>query len=481
MEFFDRRENTPSVIASGISSNSTKASGLVSIVIRVVVEAVSLMILGMIISFLAAPKLAAVMVSTFPVLLTASGISMAAWMGVDSQDQDQGPKKKMIQIVSETFANMKTIRSLGCEEKLINNLAILTDEQYKTSLWRTIKSGIAFGVAMGVNFFANSLGYWYGGILVSRGEINVTQMTRAILGPMMTSLGIGEALAFLPDVGQSIDAARQIIELIDMTPDNKGKCLVVDNATTRGWDIDFVQVDFRYPSRPDMPVLNRLTLRIPRGKKVALVGPSGSGKSTIFSLLQRFYPVENGAIRINGVVDIEHIDKTEFRSHIGYVGQEPVLFDMSLEDNVLYGIDGLSDGKKKEMLESLKEKANLDFVYNGGIEWSTPLGARGSRISGGQKQRVAIARALAIDPDVLLFDEATSALDTVSERIIQTAVDEMIEDHKSVVLIAHRLSTVVNADLIYVISKGQVVESGTHASLVANEDSLYTHLYRSGL
>jgi len=173
------------------------------------------------------------------------------------------------------------------------------------------------------------------------------------------------------------------------------------------------------------------------------------------------------------------INVKKFRSHFGYVGQEPVLFDMSLEDNVLYGVVG--DVKdRKGMLNNLRVRANLDFVTTD-ADWSTSLGPRGSRISGGQKQRVAIARALAINPDILLLDEATSALDTVSEELVQRTVDDMIRAEKSVVVIAHRLSTVVNADLIYVIAQGRVVETGTHASLIAQDNSLYKHLYFSGL
>jgi len=480
ISFFEKsEENAPSVLAASIATNSTRASGLVSLVPRVIVEATTTLILGMVISFIAAPKLAAVMVSTYPILLTASGISMAAWMGVDSgSGESSGPSSKITQTISESFSFIRTIRAFNGEVVQMQLVRNWSSEIERSAFAKSVKSGLAFGIAMGVNFFANSLGYYYGGILVAKGEIDVTEMTRAILGPMLTSLGIGEALAFLPDVGQSLEAARAVLDLV-----NRGHIphdpFDNDDCNPLG-QIDFDSVDFTYPSRPDIQILNNLSLKIPRGKKIALVGPSGSGKSTVLSLLQRFYSPSSGRITVHeGQTDIMKINVKKFRSHFGYVGQEPVLFDMSLEDNVLYGVVG--DVKdRKGMLNNLRVRANLDFVTTD-ADWSTSLGPRGSRISGGQKQRVAIARALAINPDILLLDEATSALDTVSEELVQRTVDDMIRAEKSVVVIAHRLSTVVNADLIYVIAQGRVVETGTHASLIAQDNSLYKHLYFSGL
>jgi ABC-type multidrug transport system fused ATPase/permease subunit len=242
--------------------------------------------------------------------------------------------------------------------------------------------------------------------------------------------------------------------------------------------IEFKNVDFAYPLRREALVVNQLSFSIPRGKKVGFVGPSGSGKSTVFALLQRFYEPVGGQVIINGALDMTQIDLKTFRSRIGYVGQEPVLFDMSLRENVLYGVGAknLSPEKERELLEDLRIKANLDFVKSDS-DWDLVVGPRGGRLSGGQKQRVAIARAIAKDPDIFLFDEATSALDTVSESLIQNAVNSLVT--KTVVVIAHRLSTVVNSDIIFVMENGQIVEHGSHEFLI-NRNSLYTHLYRSG-
>lgn len=483
MDFFDDSRNSPSVVATDISTNSAKAAGFVSLVPRVAVEATATMVAGTLISFLAAPKLAAVLVATFPILFAASAVSMAAWMGADSSTNDAATtgKQDLIRIMSETFTFIKTIRSLQAEEFQAKNFASTIDAMNRAAVWKSAKAGTAFGVAMSCSIFAYSLGYWYGGTLVANGETSLADMLRAVMGPMLTSLGIGEALAFLPDIGESLAGSRAVLQLIgnghephDSKKDDEEKFSLET--------IKFKDVSFTYPQRPDSKILTGLNLEIPRGKKVALVGPSGSGKSTIFAILQRFYDPTSGQVIVNNELEMHAIDAKKFRSKIGYVGQEPVLFDMSLRENVLYGIENPLDPiTESALLEDIRVKANLDFVKTRS-DWENSVGPRGSRLSGGQKQRIAIARAIAKDPDMFLFDEATSALDTVSETLIQDSVDKIIASgSKSVVVIAHRLSTVVNSDIIYVIERGRVAEQGTHASLMSNIHSLYSHLYRSGL
>ena len=482
--FFDTPTNSPSLLGVALSQSTAKAASLVTTLPRVVVEASTTLIAGCVISFIASPKLAGVMVATFPVILVAAGVSMAAFMGVDSAEEGGGPANRLVEIGSETITNMRTIRSMGGERKQLAEYKSLLARINAESGFKSLKSGLAFGVSMGLTFWANALGYWYGGQLVAQGEIGITQMTRAILGPMMTSLGIGEALVFLPDIGESVAGAREVLRLVAGAGDiQKPLALIPPPAEDAKWtSIDFVDVSFSYASRPNQRVLNGLSLHIQMGRKLSLVGESGGGKSTVFALLQRFYDPTEGTIRINGSIDVASLDPSWFRSRIGYVGQEPVLFDMSLRDNVLYGIDtkNLSEGDEIQLLAKIKKVANLDFVGES-IDWTSGLGPKGGRLSGGQKQRVAIARALARNPELLLLDEATSALDSVSEALIQEAIDGLVRDQgRSVVVIAHRLSTVVNSDEIFVIEKGTVAERGTHTDLLAS-DGLYAKLYYTGL
>lgn len=489
--FFDSTENSPAVITETVSQSTTKAASLVTAVPRVASGVVATLTAGCLISFLASAKLAGVLIATFPLIIVASSISAAAYMGVDDDDENatDSPARRLTRLASEALTNMRTIRSLSGEAFVIEEYRRKVLELNAAAKWACIKGGFAFGLGMGLMFCSNSLGYWYGGQLVANGEIDVTQMTRALLGPMLTSLSIGEALVFLPDIGEAVKAGKSVLELLSGNQGEKHKAILVippvkpSFDAAGGWtSIEFHQVCFRYPSRPKQLILNKLSLTIPIGQKISLVGESGGGKSTVFALLQRFYEPLEGAIFINNSVNVASIDAPWFRSHIGFVGQEPVLFDMTLRENVLYGIErSLSEQEEEELLSALVVKANLDFVKIGSVAWSTPLGPKGSRLSGGQKQRVAIARALAKNPELLLLDEATSALDSVSESLIQASIDDLVQGRSmSVVVIAHRLSTVVNSDRICVLEKGTLVEQGTHAELLDNGKS-YAKLYLSGL
>ena len=339
---------------------------------------------------------------------------------------------------------------------------------------------------MGITFWSNALGYWYGGRLAAEGTIDVTQMTRAILGPMLTSLSIGEALVFLPDIGDAVKSGNEVIALLREGGMNKPLSGFKDSSDSlkklQVNALTFQNVMFRYPTRPEEFALKGLLLTIPlNGSRIALVGPSGGGKSTIFSLILRFYDPTSGQIFLNNnAVNLVALDRAWFRAQLGFVGQEPVLFDMSLRENVLYGVDRRLENQE-EFLSNIAKMARLDFVGKS-IDWDTSLGVKGSRLSGGQRQRVAIARAMAKQPQLLLMDEATSALDSVSEALIQESVESMVSESscRGVVVIAHRLSTVVNADRIIVIENGLATQQGTHAELLREPGSTYSKLYTAG-
>ena len=220
-------------------------------------------------------------------------------------------------------------------------------------------------------------------------------------------------------------------------------------------------------------VLKKLSLTIEKGQSVALVGFSGSGKSTVIQLLQRFYDPQCGSIRVGGV-DLTDLNVAWWRSPVGVVGQEPVLFDMTLEDNVKYGYPEATDAQVCEAAKA----ANMDFVFadgggyllsgvnSGAVRWTDRVGLRGEKLSGGQKQRVAIARALLREPQFMLLDEAMSALDSVSEKLVQQAMQQA-RVGKTTITVAHRLSTIQNSDKIFVLSDGRLVESGTYDELIS--------------
>jgi len=241
---------------------------------------------------------------------------------------------------------------------------------------------------MGLIFRSNALGNWYGGKLVAAGEIDVTQMTRAILGPMLTSLAIGEALVFLPNVGEGFEAMDDLLDKLGDERSDSGTSL--ENKLLGNFHLnsmEFKKVDFSYPTRAGK-ILREFDLKLLLdGNRIALVGPSGGGKSTIVSLLLRLYEIDSGEIILNDSVDVGNLELHSYRDRIGYVGQEPVLFDLSLRDNVLYGIDREMDtDEETRLLTDLKEKARLDFLESIG-GWETRLQTfRWSKTAGGDRK-----------------------------------------------------------------------------------------------
>jgi len=227
---------------------------------------------------------------------------------------------------------------------------------------------------------------------------------------------------------------------------------------------------FNYPARPDVPILKGLNIDILAGKTIALVGPSGSGKSSTVSLLLRFYDVLSGRVSVEGV-NVKDMNLQYLRSNMALVGQEPVLFDLTIGENIAYGKEGCS----QEEIEQAAKAANIhNFIMSLPLKYDTRVGEKGTQLSGGQKQRIAIARALIRHPKILLLDEATSALDSESEKVVQDALDNA-STGRTTITIAHRLSTIQNADLILVLKKGRVVEQGTHLQLI-NMKGLYNDL-----
>ncbi|XP_018431833.1 PREDICTED: ATP-binding cassette sub-family B member 5 isoform X2 [Nanorana parkeri] len=284
------------------------------------------------------------------------------------------------------------------------------------------------------------------------------------------AMSVGQTLSFAPDYAKAKSAASHLFALFDREP-------TIDSYSLQGLkpgncqgNLELREVSFNYPSRPDVPVLQELSLRISSGQTVAFVGSSGCGKSTSIQLLQRFYDPLQGAVMFDNV-DVRQLNVQWLRSQIGIVSQEPVLFDCSIAENIAYG-----DNSRMVSLEEIKEAAKAanihTFIEQLPEKYNTPVGGKGTQLSGGQKQRIAIARALIRAPKLLLLDEATSALDNESEKVVQQALDQARKG-RTCIMIAHRLSTVQNADLIVVMKNGRIIEYGTHQQLLSNRGAYY--------
>ncbi|CAF1034728.1 unnamed protein product [Adineta steineri] len=285
---------------------------------------------------------------------------------------------------------------------------------------------------------------------------------------MFTSRISGRVLTSLPDYGKAIEAARNIFELLNRKQEIDNQSKDGEEIANFTGEIEFDGVYFAYPNRVKSIILRNFKLNIKSGQKIALVGTSGCGKSTTIQLLQRFYDANFGRIVriLIDSKDIRDLNLQWYRSQIGIVSQEPTLFDMSIRENISYGDNNREDIPLDEIIQVAKTANIHDFIQSLPRGYETNCGTKGTQLSGGQKQRIAIARALLRNPKILLLDEATSALDSESEKIVQEALDNAIQNRTSIT-IAHRLSTIQNADLICVLHRGKIVESGTHEQLIA--------------
>jgi ABC-type multidrug transport system fused ATPase/permease subunit len=373
-------------------------------------------------------------------------------------------------IVEETFAGIQTVKAFANEawerSRYATRIKEVVGLAVKGGYYRgAFASFITFGL-----FGAIALVIWFGAGMVHNSELAADKLNEFILYALFIGGSIGGLASVYAQLQKAIGATETIFDLMEEQTE-----MIVDRVETLAveiGDIVFNQVEFSYPSRSDVQVLNGLSFKIPKGKTIALVGKSGSGKSTIASLLMRFYHLEQGGI-ISNSKPLNEVDLAAWREELALVPQDVLLFGGSIKENIAYG---KTDASEAEIIEAAQQANAWEFIkgFPEGLE--TTVGERGVQLSGGQRQRIAIARALLKDPQLLILDEATSALDSESEFLVQEALDRLMQGRTSVV-IAHRLSTIRNAHEILVINEGQITERGTHDQLL-NLGGTYSELVR---
>ncbi|KAK7476898.1 hypothetical protein BaRGS_00031837 [Batillaria attramentaria] len=405
------------------------------------------------------PKLSGVMLVIIPTVIAGGSLLGGVLRKLSREAQEQVAKATAV--ADEALGNVRTVRAFAMEDKENQ----LFQQELELSRRMNMKLGIGIGAFQGVaNVFLNSIilgSMFAGGWLISLGELNAGDLMSFLVATQMIERSLAQMSILFGTMVRGASAGARVFEYINMEPAvqlSGGKTIPYHALLG---SIQFKDVTFSYPTRPEQIVLRDFSLQIPGGRVVALVGLSGGGKSTVAALLERFYDVSHGSIAIDGI-DIRDLDPSWLRGHaIGFINQEPVLFATTVMENIRYGRPDATD---QEVMEAAK-LANAHMFITGFPEgYHTVLGERGVTVSGGQKQRIAIARALIKNPSILILDEATSALDAESERLVQEALDR-VSKGRTVVVIAHRLSTIRDAHTIAVVSHGKIVEIGDHNSL----------------
>lgn len=417
-------------------------------------------------------KMALVMLSVIPVIAIVTLFFARYIRKLSKQVQDNVADSNVI--VGESLQGIANVKSFTNEAHEI--------KRYKNKIMEIMQLAIKGGVARG-SFFSFIIFclfgaiifiVWYGIQLTLEDKISVKDMLSFLFYTVFVAASIGGIAEQLAAIQRTIGATERVMDIIDDIPEKidleyKEK---VKGARING-DIEFSNVSFYYPSRPEFQVLKNISLKAGKGETVALVGPSGSGKSTIASMVLRFYDPQSGDIIIDGK-NVNDYGLTELRDNMAIVPQDVLLFGGTIQENIAYGKPGAS---MEEIAEAARKANALDFIESFPKQFQTIVGERGIQLSGGQRQRIAIARAVLKDPSILILDEATSSLDSESERLVQEALDKLMVGRTSIV-IAHRLSTIRKADKIVVIEKGEVREIGTHEQLMSNENGLYRSLSR---
>lgn len=464
MGYFDLKENSVGSLTQLLSADATAVKGLTGDLLGIAMNTLAALCCGLIVSFATCWRLALIVLAIIPGNILSGYFEVQASAGIDSGIQNQFSEANGIAV--EAVDNISTIRYLGVEDRFMDRYNAKVDGTLAAKRTKSIVTGVAYGFAEFCKAMIWYATYKAGGKFVEKGYCEYDEMFTSTLALMFSAAMLGGASAFVPDLVAAKLGATHIFRLIDRQSQ-------IDPTKREGGDMNGLseriamrKVYFEYPRRPDCRVLRGLSLDIEHGKTVAVVGASGHGKSTVIMLLERFYSIRKGTIRFDEK-DIDRINVEKLRSNMGLVSQEPELFNRSVFDNISYGANlGGDSFITPENVEAAAKLANAhEFIEALPEGYNTLVGTRGEALSGGQRQRVAIARSLIRRPHLLLLDEATSALDSESERAVQAALERAVQG-RTTVLVAHRLSTIRNADVIAVVRKGLVVESGTHEHLM---------------
>uniref|UniRef100_A0A8C1VIU6 ATP-binding cassette, sub-family B (MDR/TAP), member 11a n=1 Tax=Cyprinus carpio TaxID=7962 RepID=A0A8C1VIU6_CYPCA len=435
-----------------ISDDINKINNAIADQVSIFIERISTFIFGFMVGFIGGWKLTLVVIAVSPLI----GLSVARLTG-----RELKAYAKAGAVADEVLSSLRTVAAFGGEHK--------EAERYSIHLELSI-IGVFQGYLWCIIFLCYALAFWYGSkLVIETKELTPGGLVQVFFGVLMGAMNLGQASPCLEAFASGRAAAKSIFDTIDREPEID--CFSEEGHTldkVKG-DIEFHNVHFNYPSRPEVKILDDLNVVVKAGETTAFVGPSGSGKSTTIQLIQRFYDPKEGMVTLDGH-DIRSLNIQWLRSLIGIVEQEPVLFATTIAENIRYGRPGVT---MEEVIEAAKQANAYNFIMDLPQKFDTLVGEGGGQMSGGQKQRIAIARALVRNPRILLLDMATSALDNESEAIVQEALDKARQG-RTTISIAHRLSTIRNADVLVGFEHGRAVERGTHSQLLDRKGVYFT-------
>ncbi|MCO5571430.1 hypothetical protein L7F22_025170 [Adiantum nelumboides] len=471
MAWFDIGENNSGIISSRLLRDASHMRSLVGDAMALIVQNLSTIAVGLFIAMSTCWQLALLFIGLLP-FYGLDGV-MQIKLGETFDVQAKAMYEQTSQIAHEAISSIRTVASFCAEKKVLCFYQNKSIDCVKAGIRRALIGGFGLGVSYVVMYGSLGLSFWVGGHLVFSGKVTFDGFIKTFLAIELSAFAVSLSVAVAPDIASVKPAVTSILSMLDL------KCEDLSCGTKlkrlKG-EVKFQNVCFWYPSRPDALIFHDLSFTLQAGKSLAIVGESGGGKSTVLALLQRFYDPQGGSILLDKL-NIKDLQIWWLRKQMGLVCQEPFLFNDTIRANIKYGLEG-DAGVSEEEMQKAAEIANAHkFISSLPLGYDSMVGERGVQLSGGQKQRIAIARTMVRNPKILLLDEATSALDTEAERHVQEALEKAVAG-RSTLVVAHRLGTVRNANLIVVLKNGCIAEHGSHEELIVRKNGLYATLVR---